>query len=146
MNDKSTAVYNMVSSMRQRGVPIDGVGMQMHYGTFTNAPAAADFATNLKRFTDLGLKVVLSELDVNCCDGFTVAQEAQIYHDVVAVCVNNPGCSAITVWGISDKDSWLNTYNLSGCTNGMLPTPLLWDNNFAKKSAYTGMMNALIGQ
>jgi endo-1,4-beta-xylanase len=147
MNDKSNAVYNMVSSMITRGIPIDGVGMQMHYGTFTNAPTAADFAQNLKRFTDLGIKVVLSEMDVNCCDGFTIAQEATLYHDIVAACVDsNPGCWAITVWGISDKDSWLNSYSKSGCSSGMLPTPLMWDNSFAKKSAYTGMMNALIGQ
>ncbi|MBV9946308.1 MAG: endo-1,4-beta-xylanase, partial [Myxococcales bacterium] len=53
---------------------------------------------------------------------------------------------AITVWGISDQFSWLNTYNLSGCSSGILPTPLPWDNNFAKKPAYTGMLNALMGQ
>lgn len=146
VNDKSTAVYNMVSSMIQRGIPIDGVGMQMHYGTFTNAPTAADFAQNLKRFTDLGIKVVLSEMDVNCCDGFTVAQEGTIYHDIVAACVQNPGCWAVTTWGTSDTYSWLNTYNKSGCSSGMLPTPLMWDDNFAKKPAYTGMMNALMGQ
>jgi endo-1,4-beta-xylanase len=145
VNDKSNAVYNMVSSMIQRGIPIDGVGMQMHFGTFTNAPTAADFAQNLKRFTDLGIKVVLSEMDVNCCNGYTVAQEGTIYHDIVAACVNNPGCWAITVWGISDKYSWLNTYNLSGCSSGMLPTPLMWDDNFGKKPAYTGMLNALMG-
>ena len=146
VNDKSNAVYTMVSSMIQRGIPIDGVGMQMHFGTFGNAPAAADFAQNLRRFTDLGIKVVLSELDVNCCEGFTVAQEGQIYHDIVAACVSNPGCWGITTWGISDQFSWLNTYNLNGCSNGMLPTPLMWDNNFAKKTAYTGTFNALMGQ
>jgi endo-1,4-beta-xylanase len=146
MNDKSTAVYNMVSSMIQRGIPIDGVGMQMHYGTFQNAPSAADFAQNLKRFTDLGIKVVLSEMDLDCCDGFTVAQEGTVYHDIVAACVNNPGCWAITTWGISDKYSWLNTYNLSGCSGSMLPTPLMWDDNYGKKPAYTGMLNALNGQ
>jgi endo-1,4-beta-xylanase len=146
MGDKATAVYNMVASMLQRGIPIDGVGMQMHFGTFGNAPSAADFAQNLRRFTGLGIKVVLSEMDVNCCDGFTVAGEGPIYHDIIAACVSNPGCFAITTWGISDKDSWLNSYNLAGCSSGMMPTPLMWDANYAKKPAYTGTLNALMGQ
>ncbi len=146
MNDKSNAVYNMVSSMIHRGVPIDGVGMQMHYGTFTNAPTAADFTQNLKRFTDLGLKVVLSEMDVNCCENIPLSQEPTLYHDIVAACVANPGCYALTIWGISDKDSWLNTYNLNGCSNGVMPTPLLFDANFAKKPAYASTLNALMGR
>ena len=32
LSDKSTAVYNMVKDMKNRGIPIDGVGLQMHIG------------------------------------------------------------------------------------------------------------------
>lgn len=39
MNSKSQAVFNMVSAMKARGVPIDGVGLQMHYGLTGVMPA-----------------------------------------------------------------------------------------------------------
>ena len=55
LSDKSTAVYNMVKDMKMRGIPIDGVGLQMHIGYNTN-PTAADVAANMQRLADLGLE------------------------------------------------------------------------------------------
>jgi endo-1,4-beta-xylanase len=146
LSDKSTYVYEMVKSMKMRGIPIDGVGLQMHVGVNT-MPTAADVGTNLQRLADLGLKVYVSEMDVNGCAGYTLDQERTQYHDMVAVCVAQPACVGFTVWGITDKYSWLNTStDDSRCTGGQLPRPLLWDDNYGKKSAYTGVMDALLGR
>jgi endo-1,4-beta-xylanase len=149
LSDKATAVYNMVKDMKTRGIPIDGIGFQMHIGINTN-PTAADVATNMQRFADLGVQIFISEMDVNTCAGYSLDQETTQYHDMVAACVAQPACAAVTVWGITDKYSWLNiNVNMNsnaGCATGVLPAPLLWDENYAKKSAYTGVMNALQGR
>jgi len=149
LSDKSTAVYNMVKDMKNRGIPIDGVGMQMHIGYNTN-PTAADVATNMQRLADLGLKVFISEMDVDECAGYSDAQEKVQYHDIVAACVAQPACAAVTVWGITDKYTWedinVNPNSNAGCATGQLPAPLLLDANYGKKSAYTGVMDALLGR
>jgi endo-1,4-beta-xylanase len=145
LSDKSTAVYNMLKDMKARGIPIDGVGLQMHIGINT-APTAADVATNLQRLADLGLKIFISEMDVNGCAGYSLDQERTQYHDIVATCVAQPACAAVTVWGIVDKYSWLNSTTSAGCATGQLPLPLLWDDNFGKKSAYSGVLDALRGR
>jgi len=121
LSDKSTAVYNMVKDMKMRGIPIDGVGLQMHVGYNTN-PTPADLAANMQRIADLGLKVFISEMDVNGCAGYSPDQEKTQYHDAVAVCVAQPACAAVTVWGITDKYTWLdianNANSNAGCATG----------------------------
>ena len=144
MNDKANAIYKMVSDMVSRGIPIDGVGMQMHIGSPNDTPTAAEIAQNMKRIADLGLKIAISEMDVNCCDGYSLDQEATIYHDIVAACAAQTGCWAITFWGLSDKYSWLNSFGEAGC-NGKPATPLLWNDSYAKKPAYTSVIKALTG-
>jgi endo-1,4-beta-xylanase len=149
MSDKATAVYNMVKDMKSRGIPIDGIGMQMHIGINTN-PTAADVATNMQRFADLGVQIFISEMDVNTCAPYTLDQEAMQYHDIIATCVAQPACAAVTVWGITDKYSWLNpSVNMNSaavCPTGTVPEPLMWDANYGKKSAYTSALAALKGQ
>jgi len=149
LSDKSNAVYDMVKSMKMRGIPIDGVGLQMHIGYNTN-PTAADVATNMQRLADLGLKVFISEMDVNSCAGYSDAQEKAQYHDMVAACVAQPACAAVTVWGITDKYTWLdinnNSSSMAGCATGVLPSALLWDASYNKKSSYTGALDALLGR
>ena len=149
LSDKSTAVYNMVRDMKTRGIPIDGVGMQMHIGINTN-PTAADVATNMQRLADLGLKIFISEMDVNTCAGYSLDQEKAQYHDMVAACVAQSACAGVTVWGVTDKYTWLNINvnpnSNAGCATGVLPLPLLFDDLFAKKSSYMGVMDALQGR
>jgi len=144
MNDKSNAVYNMVKGMKERGIPIDGVGIQTHIGTPNDTPTAAEVKQNIDRLAALGLQVVISEMDVNGCDGYTADSMAAIYHDIVAACVSQPLCTAITVWGISDSGSWLNSFSEAGC-NGKQATPLLWDGSYKKKATYNSVMKALTG-
>lgn len=145
MNDKSDAIYKMLKGMVDRRIPIDGVGLQMHIGTPNDTPTAADIAQNMQRLAQLGLEIVISEIDVNSCDGYDAQQQATLDHDVVAACVAQPACKAITFWGITDKYSWLNRFKEAGCTS-RTPNPLLWDNDYGKKPAYHGVMNALLGR
>jgi endo-1,4-beta-xylanase len=84
-------------------------------------------------------------MDAHVCDGLTSQQQQQWYHDVVAACVAQPRCTAITFWGTTDKYSWLNSFDLTNC-GGKDPSGCLWDANYKKKPAYTGVMDALTGR
>jgi endo-1,4-beta-xylanase len=143
---KANKVFDLVKGMKARNVPFDGVGLQMHYGEPNEATPTADFVANLKRYADLGLDLLISEMDVHVCGGLTSTQQQTVYHDLIAACVAQPRCIAATFWGISDKYSWLNDEPDLGCSNGQKPLGLLWDDNFKKKPAYTGVMDALLGR
>jgi endo-1,4-beta-xylanase len=52
---KADAIYNMVKGLVADGVPISGVGLQMHIG-INGYPSPTDLAANIKRYVDLGLK------------------------------------------------------------------------------------------
>jgi GH35 family endo-1,4-beta-xylanase len=63
LNAKSDAIYAMVKDFKRRGVPIDGVGLQMHL--FDVHPDIASIAANIARFTSLGVQVHITEMDVS---------------------------------------------------------------------------------
>lgn len=146
LSEKSNSVYAMVKDMKSRGIPIDGVGLQMHWRSLDSALTAADVAANMQRLADLGVEIVISEMDVQLCDGGTLADQQARFHEMVAVCAAQPKCTAVTVWGITDLYSWLNYRTGLGCTATETPSPLLLDDGYARKPAYTGVMDALLGQ
>jgi endo-1,4-beta-xylanase len=136
---KSDYVYNMVKGMLARGVPISGVGLQMHTGPADTSPSHAQLAANMQRLEALGLNVVISEMDVQTCNSDLAAQSTR-FHDIVAVCATEPLCLAVTVWGVSDRYSWLNGGSCAA------PHPLLFDDNYGFKPAYTGALDAFLGR
>jgi endo-1,4-beta-xylanase len=146
LNDKADFVYEMIKGMVERGVPIDGVGFQMHIGPPNNEAGGADVAANLKRFSELGLEVLISEMDVNRCGGVvTEAEQLTYYHDIVEACFQLPKCVGITFWGINDGRSWLNGFSGALC-NGQSSQSLLFNDQYQKKATYQQVMNALLGK
>jgi endo-1,4-beta-xylanase len=123
--NKTRGVYNMIRDFKARGVPIDCVGLQSHFG---NPPS--DYQQNIAQFAALGVDVQITELDI----GGSGTTQADAYRRVTQACTAVPRCTGITVWGITDKYSWR-----SG------DTPLLFDGNYNKKAAYTSVLNALNG-
>jgi endo-1,4-beta-xylanase len=69
---------------------------------------------------------------------------ATIYHDIVAACVSQPLCTAITVWGINDGGSWLNSFGEAKC-NGQSARALMFTDSYAKKATYEAVRSALTG-
>ncbi|MFJ1756637.1 non-reducing end alpha-L-arabinofuranosidase family hydrolase [Kitasatospora sp. NPDC088134] len=119
---KTRGVYAMVKDFKARGVPIDCVGFQSHFGP---GGAPASFRTTLADFAALGVDVQVTELDL--------AQAAPAaYAGAVQDCLAVARCTGITAWGIRDSDSWRTGEN-----------PLLFDNNGNKKSAYGPVLTAL---
>ncbi|MCL7456084.1 endo-1,4-beta-xylanase [Micromonospora sp. MSM11] len=123
---KTQAVYNMVRDFKQRGVPIDCVGLQSHFNS--GSPYPGNYRTTLSSFAALGVDVQITELDI---EGSGTTQ-ATTYRNVVTDCLAVTRCTGITVWGIRDTDSW----RASG-------TPLLFDGNGNKKPAYDATLEAL---
>jgi len=110
MNRKSDAIYAMVKDFKHRGVPIDGVGLQMHVSQ-PNLDTSV-IAANIARLTALGLQVHITELDVTLpLDSGSQPQtgdllrQAEVYRGIVRTCLQNPGCTAIQTWGFTDKYS-----------------------------------------
>lgn len=131
-----TLVKNSISS----GAPIDGVGIQMHRlpGLVLDQRA---LERQLRDFTDLGLKVAITELDVPVAPGDSGALEWQAaeFGKVVSACLAVSGCTEITTWGLSDRDSWLDDLAIFA-----YPTrPLLFDENLQPKPAYFAVRTAL---
>lgn len=148
LGGKSDAAYALVKRLVESGAPIDGVGLQMHIGV--EYPSAADIETNIRRLGELGLWVNISELDVNLCDlpgdpSTKFEVQRQRYHDVVAACLTVPRCHAITLWGVTDKYSWLNRFMPCNSPD-QSPWGLPWDDSYVRKPAWSGIVDALLGR
>jgi endo-1,4-beta-xylanase len=143
LNRKSDAIFTMVKDYKQRGVPIDGVGLQMHISRLDFDTAA--LATNIKRLTALGLQVHITELDVSLpIDSVGQARnddlllQANVYRGIVRACLQNPGCTAIQTWGFTDKYSWIGSHS-HGTRGAALP----FDRAYRPKPAYDAMLTEL---
>ncbi|WP_310376384.1 endo-1,4-beta-xylanase [Catenuloplanes atrovinosus] len=120
---KTQAVYRMVQDFKQRGVPIDCVGLQSHFTGGSNYPS--NYRTTLSSFAALGVDVHITELDIRNAP-------ADAYRNVTNDCLAVARCKGITVWGIRDSDSWR-----SG------ESPLLFTGSGQKKPAYDAVLAAL---
>lgn len=108
INPKSDRLYELVRTLRERGVPIDGVGFQTHVARLTLPDS---FEANLRRFADLGVRVAITELDVRVPLPATQQRleiQASIYARVLRACLQLPACDAVTTWGLTDGHSWIN--------------------------------------
>jgi endo-1,4-beta-xylanase len=142
---KSDAIYAMAQGMLQRGVPIHGIGLQMHLGTNAGGNTSPEaIAANMQRIADLGLEVHITELDVSICRGMItdVAERRRLQRERLAsitqTCLAQPACTALTVWGVGDSDSWRD----DECQGGGRSEPLLFDSNYQRKDAYFGVFDA----
>ncbi len=143
LNKKSDAIYAMVKDFRQRGIPIDGVGLQMHISQpdLDTAP----IASNIARLTALGVQVHITELDVSLpvgSDGTAstqdLAKQAEVYRGILRACLHSLGCTAIQTWGFTDKYSWIGSH--SHHTRG---AALPFDRAYKPKPAYNAILDEL---
>jgi endo-1,4-beta-xylanase len=135
---KSDAVFNLVSGLVSQGVPIDGVGWQMHQINPFRIQQA--HRTNAQRLGSLGLEVSITEMDVRISLPTTaqeLSEQALAYRDLVEFCLAQPNVKTLVTWGFTDKYSWIPGF-FSGFGDA-----LIFDMNYQPKPAYTSMLSAL---
>jgi endo-1,4-beta-xylanase len=106
---KSDAIYALARDLLQRGVPIHGVGLQMHVG-LDWCPEPQDVAANMERLAALGLEAHITEMDVRIEMPATeekLEEQACIYRDMLQVCLSAENCTAFVLWGFADCHSWV---------------------------------------
>lgn len=136
---KSNAAYNMLKDFKSRGIPVDGIGFQMHLD-IQYAIDYNDFAKNMQRFADLGLEIYITEMDVRVSSNTNSAElekQASYYKNIIEKCMAQPAVKAIQFWGFTDKYSWV-----PGTFQGR-DNALLFDKNYNPKAAYYAVQAAL---
>ncbi len=61
--EKRDRIFKLVKSLKDKGIPIHGVGLQGHWSLYE--PSKTELEGAIKKFSSLGLKVQITELDVS---------------------------------------------------------------------------------
>ncbi|MDQ5979015.1 MAG: endo,4-beta-xylanase [Verrucomicrobiota bacterium] len=106
LGPKSDRIFALLQRLKAAGVPLDGVGLQLHC-SIKDPPKRAELVANFRRLADLGLVVQVTELDVETMTGSgtpeeRLAQQAQVYRDVFAAALEAK-IEAVVTWGFTDK-------------------------------------------
>jgi endo-1,4-beta-xylanase len=154
--DKRNAVVKMVQSLQAQGIKIDGIGMQAHIDL--NYPDIKEFEKSLIAFSKLGVKVMITELDLSALPtpksgvGADVALSLEYQREMNPYTEGLPEnaeqawtercndffklflkhsnkISRVTLWGVNDGSSWRNGWPVPGRTD----YPLLFDRNYQPK-------------
>lgn len=138
----------LARSLHERGL-CDEIGFQMHV-PLTSLVTLDQVRTNFRRVAEAGLRFNISELDLGLkhepgnTDAERRASQAERYHDLVAACVDEPACDAVTFWGFTDKYSWVDMGSFPGAGPGN--EPLLFDEHYERKATWHAVARALRGE
>ncbi|HKX31914.1 MAG TPA: endo-1,4-beta-xylanase, partial [Blastocatellia bacterium] len=144
---KRMFLYNLARDLKSRGVPLDGIGHQMHNNI--DYPSAAATIETINMFAGLGLDNQITEFDLsvynNSTDRFSSIPEDLLirqgyrYRDFFDAFRQLKGkISSVTVWGLADDNTWLKTFPIT-----RLDLPLLFDESLKAKHAYWGVVDPL---
>lgn len=140
-NAKADAMFNLVKKFVDEGIPIDGVGMQLHLATDLPFDKEA-IRANVKRYADIGIDVSFSEVDVRMPDRKAndeneIKKQTEIYTALVDIAKTEPNVKTFIVWGLSDKDTWVpGTFPGYG-------SPCIYDKAMNKKPLYQAIKDTL---
>lgn len=137
--------FGLLKRVKAKGGPIDGAGIEMHLEAQQLHPNYLDeFRYFLTQAREAGVKVYITEMDVyQGPEGAipnAMENQKKIYHDIAATCLADSNCKGLTVWDLSDKDTWLANKQMNPHPDAK---PDLFDENHNKKPAYYGVLEAL---
>jgi endo-1,4-beta-xylanase len=162
---KRRGALELIKKLKAEGVPVTAVGLQNH--DRLDWPSLEDEDATISAFADLGVNVNISELDVDVLPRPPEGQEAEVAATVSSQPQLNPYAGGlpdsvqqalakryaglfgvflkhrnvighVTVWGVTDTESWLNNYPVRGRTN----YPLLFDRAGQPKPAFQAVIDA----
>jgi endo-1,4-beta-xylanase len=166
---KRKGAVELIKKLKAEGVPVTAVGFQGHYKM--DWPAPAQIENSVEDFTKLGVKVVITELDVDMLPPATQSQAAEVtmnfalraelnpytnglpysvqqalakrYADLFTAFLKQRGAvDRVTFWGVTDASSWLNDWPVRGRTS----YPLLFDRNGQPKPAFAAVIKTSLRQ
>lgn len=141
LGKKSDAIYELLRDLKRRGVPVHGVGLQMHMTVGKIVPRE-ELRTNLRRLADLGLELHVTEADVRVpmpISAEELAEQARNYHQLLETSLQDPRLRSWTIWGFTDRHSWVPRAFMG--YGAALP----WDENYEAKPAQAAIRKALRG-
>lgn len=153
----------LIKKLKAAGAPITGIGLQGH--NHMDVPTAQQEAATIEAFAALGIKVNISELDVDVLPRTTRHNSADISATAAGNAQSNPyttglpeemqqvlakryaelfrvfvehhsAMGRVTFWGVTDGQSWLNNFPTRGRTN----YPLLFDREGKPKPAFDAVL------
>ncbi|MCQ2579593.1 MAG: endo-1,4-beta-xylanase [Treponemataceae bacterium] len=136
---KADAMFNFVKNLKEKGVPINGVGMQMHMDTAYGFNAE-QIRKNVKRYADIGVDVSFSEVDVRIPQKnyeSHLDKQQQIYCELLQIAVEEPNVKNFIMWGFTDASSWV-PYTFPGKGHA-----LPYDEKLNPKPLYEAMLEIL---
>lgn len=147
---KLIKAYKLIKKMKQKGVPIDGIGIQAHYDVYDDS--AKELETAFKLFSSIGLDIQVTELDISIFDinktpediqkldinynDFELIQ-AEKYKAIFDLCRKYKSCKGITMWGAAD---WHNYIDDKFKRKGY---PYLFDDDMNPKKAFYDVINSV---
>jgi endo-1,4-beta-xylanase len=135
----------LVRRLKDAGIPIDAVGIQMHLSAELLRESYPDeFRYFLSQARRTGVRVMITEMDVyQGADGFfenPFEVQAAVFRTIAQICLETPYCTHFMTWGISDQYTWLSRIKGNTFEN---PRPLLFDEGYVRKPAYYAVRDAL---
>jgi len=145
---KQDKIYKLLSDMIDRGVPVDGIGLQGHWDIYY--PEAHILEEAIERFAGLGLDIHITELDVSFFKfsdrdsrykeppPSLLKMQNERYDSIFEVLRrNHDKVQAVTFWGVADYSTWLDHFPVKGRKNW----PLLFDVDQNPKPAFDSVMD-----
>ncbi|MGN7311966.1 endo-1,4-beta-xylanase [Alkalicoccobacillus gibsonii] len=141
---KTDATLTHLTSLRERGVPIDGIGLQMHLD-LANDFDPEELQDVMNMIGQAGFLVHITELDIKLQhsgeDVETKRQkQADRYADIMGVCLENVKCNTYTIWGAADPYSWIRFTDEASADQA---DPLLFDHELKRKPAYQSIKEVM---
>lgn len=142
---KRKAILDLFIKLKQRGVPIHGIGLQMHVSIIH--PENSQIASALKEISEAGFNIHLSEVDVSLnpagaaisLNDDLLQRQANKLSQIVSLYKSIPARYqyGITFWGVGDADSWIRYFFQRD------DYPLLFDDNYDPKPVYCKLTETL---
>ncbi|MFC0772009.1 endo-1,4-beta-xylanase [Terrimonas alba] len=146
---KRDKIFKLVKGLKDKGVPIHGVGLQGHWSIYE--PTEEVLTATLEKFKGLGLQAQVTELDISVYPkehsrrerksedadaNYTAEREAkqvEMYKMLFRVFRNYKNVlTSVTFWNISDRTSWLDNFPVPQRKD----YPLLFDKELKPKKAF----------
>lgn len=147
LNYKRPSALNLITSLRTGGAKLTAIGIQGHYNL---SSSLNEIKGGIQQYINNGYNIMISELDVDVLPSsgnpYTAGLPSTIqnsltqwYGNFFTYVATTPQIKRVTFWGLTDGNSWLNNWPISGRTNH----PLLFDRNYRPKPAYNEVIRVL---